>query len=163
MGGEMTIFDNTKRADHRDIELAELREENKKLARALQDANVRGDRAEEDTTRALSALRRQLKPLYSALQAVFGELDAAGVGDAPQPEGASAAPRNQAVWEAWKKRLGGKPSQLIDALLLHGEMSSAQIAIAIQCHPNSVPQIVYKLNKAGLLNKNGGRFSLKQL
>ena len=161
MAHELTIFDPN-RAEQHDDELKELREENKRLARALQDANLRAERATEDATRAMSSLRRQLSPLYRALQGVFGELDAAGIADAAQPNGPTNT-RTAAVWEAWKKRLGGKPAELIDALLLHGDMDSAQIAIAIQCHKNSVPQIVYKLNKAGLLNKNGGRFSLKQL
>ena len=167
MGGEMTIFERDLKPDPRDAELKELRDENKKLARALHDANVRAERAEEDTARALSALRGQLTPLYRALQAVFGELDAAGVGDAPVHASTgvvSSDARVKAVWDSWKQRLGGTVAKGIDALLLHGELDTAQLAIAAGVDKRTVTNtIVYKLHGAGLINKNGGRFSLKPL
>ena len=47
--------------------------------------------------------------------------------------------------------------------MLHGDMNTQQLAIAIGQHRNSIPRLIYTLNKAGLINKNGGRFSLKQL
>ena len=165
MGGEMAIFDPV-RTDPRDEELKELREENKKLARSLEDANLRAERAEQDTARALSALRRQLTPLYKALQAVFGELDAAGVGDdaqsASQPAAAPTNDRVQAVWASWKSKMG-TASVVIDALLLHGEMNTQQLAIACGKDRTTIPAYIMKLNKAGLINKNGNRFSLKRL
>ena len=145
--------------DPLDARASDLEDENRTLKQALSRANADIERERRANAVVVRELRRQLTPLYQALQALFGELDAIPDSGA----GTAAAPRNQAVWDAWKKRLGGKPSELIDALLLHGDMDSSQIAIAIQCHRNSVPQIVYKLNKAGLLNKNGGRFSLKPL
>lgn len=81
MAGELAIWDGKAERDERGREIAELRAENQRLARALEDANMRANRAREDADRALSALRRQLSPLYRALQAVFGELDAAGIAD----------------------------------------------------------------------------------
>lgn len=78
-------------------------------------------------------------------------------GEAPSTE------REESVWESWKQRLGGQTAKVIDALLLHGEMNTTQIAIAIGTRRNNIPNLVFKLNQAGLINKNGGRFSLKQL
>lgn len=156
--------------DPRDQQIEQLRVENRRLQRELSDANLRADRAREDADRALSMLRRQLGPLYRALQAVFGELEAAGVReDAPQrrPESVDsppADPRVKAVWDSWKQRLGGTVAKGIDALLLHGELDAQQLAIAAGLDKRTVTNtIIYKLNQAGLINKNGGRFSLKQL
>lgn len=154
-----------------DPEIERLQVANRQLRRDLDDARLETRRAREDADRALSALRRQLSPLYRALQMVFGELDAAGVTDTPSvAAGASAAatvnsgdPRVQAVWEKWKSHLPGYPARIIDALLIHGEMNTAQLAIAAGCKRQRISEGMVKLNKAGLINKNAGRFSLKQL
>lgn len=163
MKDAMTIFDPAVGAAH-DDERKELIAENQRLARALQDANLRADRAREDADRALSRLRGQLSPLYRALQAVFGELDAAGIGEATHAPSAAPDARVKAVWDSWKQKLGGTVAKGIDALLLHGELDTAQLAIAAGVDKRTVTNtIVYKLHGAGLINKNGGRFSLKQL
>lgn len=142
-----------------DNELADLREEVQQLRSELRAARSEAARAKQDVGQAVAALRRQLTPLYRALQGVFGEMDAIGVEDATPATNS----RTTAVWEAWKSRIGGQPAQLIDAFLLHGEMTSGQIAIAIGINPKNVAQVVHKLNKAGLIQKNGSKFSLKQL
>ncbi len=152
-----------------DPELDRLRAENRQLARELDDAKVEARRAREDADRALSRLRTQLSPLYRALQAVFGELDAAGVtestspaaaaGPAAQPSGRATDPR----WESWKQKLPGRTAELIDLLLLHGEMNRNQLMAAMRCGKDVVRVTISRLNVAGLINKNGGRFSLKQL
>jgi len=143
--------------------IADLEREVQDLKRQLRESRIERDRATAAAAAALTALRRQLTPLYRALQMVFGELDAVP-DDAPssssQPGGDA---RTTAVWDAWKERLGGQPAKVIGALQLHGEMNAQQIAIAIGCHRNTVPNIVSKLNRAGLINKNGGRYSLKTL
>lgn len=162
----MTIFNPARATDAHAEELNDLREENKKLARALQDANTRAERAEEDAARALTALRRQLTPLYRALQAVFGELDSAGIGDdaasSPSSGPTPTDARVKAVWDSWKSKMGTS-AKVIDALLLHGEMNTQQLAIACGVDRTTIPGYIMKLNKAGLLNKQGGRFSLKKL
>lgn len=137
----------------------ELREENRELRAQLSEARREAQAAKRDAAQALTALRKVLSPLYRALQQVFGELDAAGVGDSAPATDA----RVSSVWEAWKSKIGGQPAQLIDAFLIHGEMTAAQIAIAIRIHPKNVAQVVHKLNKAGLIQKNGNLYSLKKL
>lgn len=149
--------------------LAELEAEIRKVRRERDDAMREADRAQEDAHRALSNLRKQLTPLYRALQMVFGELDAAGVSeDGGQPNASPAGggndPRVRAVWDAWKQRLGGTVANGIDALLLHGELDTAQLAIASGLDKRTVTKtVVYKLHAAGLIAKNNGRFSLKPL
>lgn len=162
----MKLLEGVVEPDVSDPRVAELESEVRRLTRALADARLEADRAREDATRALSALRRQLNPLYRALQAIFGELDAAGVDDAPVASPASGPtvnPRVAAVWESWKQKLGAGPAKVIEALLLHGELNTQQLAIAVGVDRTTIPNYVHRLNKAGLIAKNGGRFSLKQL
>jgi hypothetical protein len=138
--------------DERDAEIRRLRRSWRETQEEL--AKVR-----RDSTRALAELRRQLGPLYRALQGVFGELDAVGPSDAaPHLDS-----RRQAVWENWKSKLHGYPARIIDALLLHGEMNTSQLAIAVGCHKQRISEGISRLHKAGLINKNAGRFSLKEL
>jgi hypothetical protein len=109
--------------------------------------------------RGVQELRSVLTPLYQALGHVFGEMEVMGV------EG-SASPNNDpkaAVWESWKQKLGGKAAEAIDALRLHGEMTHTQLKIHIRCGQQTVYDTVHRLNKAGIINKNGGRVSLKAL
>lgn len=123
-------------------------------------------------TRGVAELRRQLTPLYRALQALFMELDTTGVEDTPPAAGAnygtSTGPlpsdaRVKAVWDSWKSRLGDGCAKVIDALQLHGPMNTQQLAVVTGYHRTTIPTYIYKLNKAGLLNKTGGLFSLKQI
>lgn len=144
-------------------EIRDLAGQVRDLQAQLRDAKRELMQRERETSHALGALRKQLSPLYRALQAVFGELDAAGTDDSAPSVATNGNPRTAAVWQAWKDRVGGQPAKLIDALLLHGEMTASQIAIAIQISPKNVAQVVHKLNKASLLQKNGNKFSLKQL
>lgn len=149
--------------DDADSRIADLEREVRDLTDALSAAKFALADARRESTRALGALRRQLAPLYRALQDVFGELETAGVEESAAPAAGEPTARTSAVWASWKSRLPGGPAKIIDALLLHGEMNTQQLAIATGVHRNSIPAMIYKLNKAGLLNKNGGRFSLKLL
>jgi len=156
-------------ADDRDIAITEARDEIRALRHELAEVNERAFRERRESARAIAELRRQLTPLYRALQGVFGEMDAAGVESAPEL-GASAPssvatrdPRVTAVWESWKSRLGGAAAKIIDALLLHGEMNTMQLSVVCQCRRQTISDNIMRLNKANLIDKNGGRFSLKKL
>lgn len=142
--------------DDRATEIEALEDENAQLrAQVL---------AAADAAHALRRLRAQLTPLYQALQAVFGELDAAGATAAPATAPATAIDARVApVWEAWKSRLGPSCAKVIDALLLHGAMNTTQLAIAVGTSRKPIPNLIYKLNQAGLISKDGGKFSLKTL
>jgi hypothetical protein len=146
---------------------AEIRDLKQDLRRAQQVARD----AQTNAAAALAPLRRQLTPLYLALQSVFGELDAAGVPEETAGYAASpnspAPPRSAttAVWDAWKARLPGGPAKIIDTFLAHQnrEMNIQQLAMATGIHRNSIPNMMTKLNKAGLIQKNGRQFALKAL
>lgn len=146
-------------------EVTRLRALNRDLTRELSDALEENERLRKRVATAdapVARLREKLGPFYQLLQAIFGDIDelapeAAATGSATVP------PKNAAVWDSWKQRLGGQCGKVIDALLLHGEMNTTQLAIAIGTRRQNVPGLIYKLNQAGLINKNANRFSLKQL
>lgn len=141
-----------------DPHVERLRQETRRLERELADAKVEAQRAREDAQRALSMLRQQLSPLYRALQAVFGELDGAGVGEAvgPGPVGGS-----DPKWDEWKRRLGGSCAKVIDALLLGGEMNVTALTVACKMAKQTVYDATSKMGRAGILVNSGGKFSLK--
>ena len=143
-------------------EVDDLREEIRQLKYDLSTAQREVSAAKRDAARALANLRKQLGPLYQALQMVFGELDAAGV-EEPSAASGPVNARTAAVWENWKEKLGLGPGKVIDALLLHGEMNTSQLAIATGYNRKTVPQYVSACKAAGLINKNGQKFSLKKL
>jgi hypothetical protein len=129
------------------------------------DADLRKAHGEvESMGRALALLRRQLEPLYTALRVVFGQLDAAGVApENPCQEPVGREVKASPVWESWISKLGGKSADFIRALLEHGEMTSVQLRVVTHSGQQTVYDVTSKLNKLGLLNKNGGKYSLKQL
>ena len=118
--------------------------------------------------RGAQKLRQQLSPLYQALGMVFGEIETMGIGDSGESSSPSSSdPRKAAVWDSWVEKLGGKDSfagKMIVALLQHGALTSKQIAIHIGTkRMQTVYETTLKVNKAGILDKNGDRFSLKEL
>jgi hypothetical protein len=140
------------------------------LQRALNEKNLRISELElelrEERTQnaahkaSVEALRNTLLPLYQALQRVYGHIDAMGIsanGSAPSSGGESK------VWDSWKQKLGGKTAAAIDVLILHGPMTQAQLRIQLGCATRTVTNVVGALNKAGLINKAGGRISLKEI
>jgi hypothetical protein len=147
--------------------LRELEAENRSIREQLEDKEdeLRRERRKTATMeQGVTRLREALTPVYSGLQLIFGEIEATGVtGSSGSSTAAAPDSRVTAVWESWKSKLGEGPSKIIDALLLHREMNTQQLAIATQYHRTSIPAFIHKLNKAGLLNKSGGRFSLKEL
>ena len=87
-----------------------------------------------------------------------GEIDGMGLSEV-----AADAPRSSVAWEQWKAKLPGLPSKAIDILLLNGELNRTQLRIQLGCATRSVTDVIYKLNQAGLINKNGGNISLKEI
>jgi hypothetical protein len=134
-------------------QVADLRaqlDEMRDLAEAL-----RQERRQSDM--AVGSVRRQLQPLYGALQCLFGAME----------DVASNSPLGQAsrspVWESWKSKLGGLPARFIEALEVHGPMTRTQLRIAVGCASSSVADTIYKLNRAGLIDKANGKISLKEM
>ena len=147
---------------------AELRREIRALEEELRQARLETAKAQSDLSsmlRAIQALRQSLGPLYRALRGIMGEIELVSP-DEPTPEEAGRPAPSSAkaeVWAAWKAKLGLNCGRIIDALLTHGELSTTQLSITTGIDSSNVPKSIYKLNRAGLINKNGGRFSLKQI
>jgi hypothetical protein len=142
-------------------EIRRLRQENETLREQVRGAQdeANGLRREVSTmTRGIQELRTVLTPLYQGLRHIFGEIDELGVEST-----STAHPQKNAVWDSWKQKLGGLPAKAIDALLVHGEMNRTQLRIHVGCATGSITDLVYKLNQAGIINKNGGKISLKEL
>lgn len=117
--------------------------------------------------RGAQRLRDVLSPLHDAIGMVFGEIEAMGIESptqAPATASGGVDPRKAAVWEDWKSRLGGFAAKAIDALLLHGELSTDQMMIHLRTsRRQTVHDTVSKMNKAGIIAKRDGKVSLKAL
>lgn len=141
-------------------EVDALRDEVRELKRALGHAESETAKAKQQASRATANLRRQLSPLYRALQDVFGELEELGGGDETT---AAPSARTQQVWQVWKDKLGKGAAKAIDALLIHGSMTRKQLMVATGYSQANISNIVSDLNGASLITKDGDRVSLRQL
>lgn len=112
--------------------------------------------------RAVQKIRDSLGPFYNGMRLLFGEMDAIGTSDS-EPSLADVDPRKSAVWEDWKRKMPGTPALFINALMIHGELTQTQLRLHAKCAAGSVAGVVSKLWKAGLISKNGGRISLKDV
>ena len=150
-------YDPNKRIDDAGVEL--LREELAEARRQIHKLKGELKAAQEDArqfSRAVLGLRSILNPLYKGLRQIYGEIEAFAV----EQDSPFIQPNN--FWETQKRRFPGKPSELID-LLLERPMNTTQLATAGRMDPRTVTKTIYILNKAGLVEKNGGMFSLKQI
>jgi hypothetical protein len=98
---------------------------------------------------AVSELRQTLTPLFHSLQKLFKAIDACDGGQGPTVQVGGAS--DNAKWEFWKRRYPGRIADTIDILMLQ-PMNTTQLAHALKCDKRTVTNnIVYTLNKAGLL------------
>lgn len=140
--------------DNRDETISDLESEVESLKAALAHEKQAG----REGARAVAALRKQLTPLYQALQVVFGHMESVGGSeDASTP----ASSGMNARIEAYKRQLGQSCAKVIDVLLVHGELNVEGIRINAKMSPNTVYRCTSQLQRAGAVVKNGGRFSLK--
>lgn len=148
--------------DTRDQQIAELEEENATLSTRVRQLESDLSRTRRDNQRAISNLRQILSPLRGAINAIWGEMDAISTEEVA-PDAPKVGPRKAQVWESWKQKFGGGTAKVIEALLLHGEVNTVQLSIATGLHRTTIPALIFKLNAASLINKNSGRFSLREL
>lgn len=149
--------------DHRDRIIESLELEVRSLKIELSDAREEAESARRQSERAVANLRRQLTPLFNALRAIFGELDAISPGDTEQSSSSQIPDKKRTVWESWKQKLGGKKADVIGALLEHGTMTAVQLKVTTHSAATTVRDILLELRKLGLVDKNGGKYSLKEL
>jgi hypothetical protein len=143
--------------DNRDEIIHDLRER----IRGLEDQLSRQVESNQVLAEGVAELREFLAPLYRGLRKFYGETDGIAVSGNATASPYTAA--QLAAWENWKQKLGGLPAKAIEAFLLHGALTQTQLRVIIGCATGSVPNVVMVLNKAGLINKNGGKISLKEL
>ena len=141
--------------DARDAEISQLKEEIERLKAEATDV--------DKMATALVALRHVLRPLHKAMGMIFGELDAFEDQGERQTSSGSAAPKSAAVWEAWKAKLPPACGKVIDALLIHGGLTRAQLKVAAAMAFGTVDSAVSRLKSAGVVVAQGGRYSLKKL
>jgi len=157
--------------DPRLHELEVLREENRKLrdkVATLQDNLDDEKRKNQLVEYAATQMRMQLEPLYNGLQALFGQLEAIpfhAVRNTADGVFVDTADPKRKVWESWLDKFGrdSMASRFITALLDHGQMNVAQLRIAMKCGQQTVYDTATRLKTAGLINRNGGKYSLKEL
>lgn len=140
-------------------ELGELRDENRGLKAAL--------RAKDgEAERSVAKLRDVLSPLFQSLKLVFGEIETIAGPDAGAAVAEGTDSRDSAKWMSWKSQLPPACGRVIDALLTHGELTAPQILVVCKMAPGTLhggSGVLSRLNRAGLLNKNGNKHSLKKL
>lgn len=149
----------------RDALVLRLEDEIARLRRELADKDQIVSQERHRFETGAQALRRQLQPLYAALQQVFGEFDGLGGTEAlPAAPGAgpSVDARTAAIWASWKQRLGPMCAKIIEALLLQPGMTNRQLAVAVGTKRiQTIYEAVTKLNKAELLTKTGDSYFLR--
>lgn len=146
-------------------EAAKLRKRIAELEAEVSDLRIqvraRGDRLAA-CEHPMRMLRKELSPLRNAINAIFGELDAAGINEeSVRPVAPSSA--KSAVWDRWMNQLGGNRAAVLKALLEHGEMSRVQLRVASAVPDGSLNSVTSELHKLGLINRGGGKYSLKEL
>jgi hypothetical protein len=89
--------------------------------------------------------------MAEALRRIAKDLDVPGNN---QP--ISNTPMVKEAWSAWINKLGGKPAQFIEALLIHKSMTRVQLKIVTRSGSSTVDVVLKKLRDLSLIEKDGG-------
>jgi hypothetical protein len=146
----------------RDPRYEDLLRRYERLQDELAESKLRIQEARNQSVKALrtqARLRQQLEPLYQAIRGVMEELPDADPADTQQHYSSV----KDARWETWIAKLGGKQGEFIRAMLDHGAMTREQLKISTHSGSSTVDLVLRKLKELSLIEKNGGRYSLKQL
>lgn len=161
-------------SDPREDALADMARSLKRAESLLSEETLRRRTAESDLedaqrenrnlTEGLRRLRGNLSPLYDSLRLLFGDMELLGVEDAPAATGSGqTSTAKSAVWESWKAKLPSGEAKAIDALLVHGTLSTPQVRIHVGCATRTSQNIVQALKSKGLIIGDGTGWSLKPL
>ena len=168
MNGKALLLEGTAEADSSGAsdyrkEVQRLEDEVRSLRRDIEDCQLGKARL----VRTIENLRSILSPLHRGLRVLFGEIELA-VGEAPDPNtpnGAVPAAPNQPAdprWQNFKASFPGRGAEIIDALMIHGEMRIQHLATLLHCDPRTVGQHAAKLRNAGAITQVQGVLSLKR-
>lgn len=151
-------------ADHRDRIIASLEQENRNLQEQLREAREEVANVRNSSLKGVAEIRKLLSPLHQALGLLFGEIERIAPGGVePSSNAPQQSDKKRAVWESWIKKLGGLQAEFVKALLEHDVMTAAQLRVAMHCGKDSVYGAASKLGRLGLIQQNGGKYSLKEL
>ena len=135
-------------------ELERLRGMVKDLTNRMHDcrAEVSKLKLERDAmVQAGGGLRKLLAPLWGELQDVPVGVNVVGVAGGSNPRIESA-----------KRRMPGRPAEFIDLLLEHGPMNVTNFVTLARCSKQTAYNILSKLGQAGVVQNQGGSYSLKE-
>jgi hypothetical protein len=133
------------------VVIEKLRKEVHRLDEALRMERIKTVTVEHGVRKLKSATA----PLYHALQLIHGEIDAMGFVDS------AAHSQGNPKWEDWKRRMPGRPAEVIALLQVNSDMSVQNLMTAMKAGKNTVYQIMSRLGQAGVTKCTGGRYSLK--
>lgn len=136
-----------------------LEDETRQLRRDLEDVTI----VKDQLVRTVKNLQATLNPFHRALRMLFGEMDLA-VGEVSNADVHPSMPNGGADprWQNYKNQFPGVPTEIIDALLIHGEMRITNLAGLLKRDVRTIYSAEAKLRKAGATTLNGGLLSLKR-
>jgi hypothetical protein len=147
-------------------EVTRLRREIAGLEQELRDAKDGEEMAKQASSDALQVIRAlresPLAQVHKVLKMLFGEISRVDAGEVTPPQ-VETTSRANSVWDKWIQKLGGNRGAILKSLLEHGEMTRVQLRVASQVPEGSLNGITSELYKMGLINRAGGKYSLKQL
>jgi hypothetical protein len=115
-----------------------------------------------DAVQAIRALREILEPFHTAIRMIYGEISRVEVGEVGTESMRSGSLGLSPKWEMMKQKLGHREAQIIDALQ-HGGMTAKQLTPVLHWDIKTVYAFTKKMKDAGLLENDGGKFSLREL
>lgn len=141
--------------DHSAEQIRQLKEQVHDLRQQLTMAIHERDQARKGIARAVATLRQLLLPYYRTMQVIMGEIEEAGIDNAPAAD---------ARWEPIKKRLPPRLRECVELLLAQGSMKRKEIAAAMHMnYTGCVNNVIGRLVREGLVVDNGGKMELKEL
>ena len=123
------------------------------------DSLRRIERMEKEVGELRATVKGQADALRMVLSAVLRRMaDELSAGDVAAATAAGCA------WDMWKSKVSSRARQVIEVLQSQREATAKQLCAALKCDPRTLAKgPIYELNRAGLLSKNGGMYSLKPL
>lgn len=153
-------------AESYEREIVGLAAEIETLKRELEDERRKGKSAAS----AIKAIQKHFKAEFMVLRAVFGEIEAIGLGDDDVPAqrsgGSLHTPLDSSRYAPWKEKFKGQTAAAIDILVMYeAGLTRKQLASFLKVAPGSgtLTDVIYKLNRAELIEKDGKVVRLRRI
>ena len=152
--GTQYVADQSERISQLEEEIEDLREQLRESKDKL-----------AAVSRGQARLKQTLAPLYSALQMIFGELKGVEASESPSST-TPGGPLDSSRYEPWRQKFRGQIANAIDILVKYeAGLTRRQLAGFLKVEPGSgtMSQIIFKLNKAELIEKDGSNIRLRRI